>query len=107
MLLSSSRLTTDKLEKRLAVVAADACIDEIRLHNNALQSPLPAALFRSELRILVLDSNYISRLPDDGIVTLTRLEKLSCSWNHLRSLPPSVCMLDNLEWDRVPTHLLF
>ena len=96
MLLSSSRLTTDKLEKRLAVVKADACIDEIRLHNNSLQSPLPAALFRPELKTLVLDSNYISYLPDKDIVGLTRLEKLSCSWNRLTSLPPSVCMLGNL-----------
>lgn len=97
MLLQSQKITTDALEKRLRSLSSLDDVEEIRLHNNVLQSPLPARIWSMpSLRVFVVDSNYIVSLDDMPLSPAAPLEKLSASWNMLTLLPPQICSLTHL-----------
>ena len=90
----SMHLTTADLQRKLQGVDMSASDVEIRLHNNQLQSPLPAALF--ETTTLVLDSNHIADLEELPTDPQPRLLKLAAGWNLLGRVPDQIDVFCNL-----------
>lgn len=84
---------TNNLLSSLPHLEADTC-QRLYLGRNAF-SILPSLEGFTALKVLAVDHNKLSSLPD-SIGTLQRLEQLNCSYNQLAALPPSLAEMTSL-----------